>query len=87
MSDFTRRDVHCLKIFPQFFREVRTGQKTFEIRETRERDFKTDDLVMLMEWDPVSEYFTQQQLLKKIGFVTDWEQKPGYVVFSLLEVE
>ena len=71
--------VHELKILPQYFVAVAAGRKTFEIRKN-DRDFQVGDEVVLKEWD--NEY-TGQEVEAVILFVTDYEQKEGYVVFSI----
>ncbi|BBN97478.1 DUF3850 domain-containing protein [Sporolactobacillus terrae] len=75
---------HDLKILPHFFQAVISGTKTFEIRKN-DRNFQPCDLVRLHAWKD-GEYLGLS-LTKRIGFVTDYAQKDGYVVFSLLDVE
>jgi hypothetical protein len=43
--------VHELKIWPSYFHDVATGQKTFEYRKN-DRDFQQGDLLLLKEFDP-----------------------------------
>lgn len=70
-----------LKIEKQYFRQVAMDNKMFEIRENRDRDFKVGQYVLLEEIDPSGE-LTGEAILVKITYVTDYEQKEGYVVFS-----
>lgn len=82
---------HDLKILPPYFAAVLDGRKTFEIRKD-DRGFQAGDTVTLREYDPeykgwaVSEErkYTGRQYSATIGYVTAYEQQPGYVVFSLL---
>ena len=75
---------HELKIPPRYFAEVVSGVKTFEVRDN-DRDFQQGDTVMLREFDPTSLFgYTNRFARYAIGFVTSYEQKPGFVVFSLL---
>ena len=82
---------HKLKILSCYFVAVLEGRKTFEIRYDRDRGFQAGDTVLLQEHgkDPVTHAikYTGRELFAKIGYVTAFEQKPGYVVFSLLGVE
>lgn len=74
--------IHKLKILPQYFQAVVDGKKKFEIRNNSDRDFHEGDTVILQEWSEDSG-FTGFQITKQIGFMTDFGQKPGYVVFGL----
>ena len=42
---------HWLKIWPEFYREVKAGRKTFEVR-CDDRGFMVDDKLILKEYDP-----------------------------------
>lgn len=70
--------MHNLKILPVFFRAVADGTKTFEIRKN-DRKFNVGDLIKLREYDG---YYTGRFIFGKITFITNYEQKEGYVVFS-----
>lgn len=81
--------IHELKIFSNFFEKVLYGDKTFEIRKN-DRNFKEGDVVILNEIDGCyggkGYEYSGCKLTATIGFLTDFEQKDGYVVFSLLNV-
>ena len=77
--------IHDLKIQSQYFKNVVNGTKKFEIRKN-DRGFKVGDEVRLYEIDEQSEY-TGGVIAKKITFITDYEQKNGFVVFSLEDVK
>jgi hypothetical protein len=74
--------VHELKCWPEFFEHVWSGAKPFEIRKN-DRDYQVNDWLELREWDPATQEFSGRQMLKRVTFLTDWEQKPGYVVLGL----
>ena len=76
---------HELKIAPIYYQQVFLGYKNFEIRKN-DRDFNAGDRVFLKEFDVDSQVYTGRQLIADIGYVCDYEQKPDYVVFSLLRV-
>ncbi|WP_254203547.1 DUF3850 domain-containing protein [Aeromonas sp. FDAARGOS 1407] len=76
---------HELKIMPRYFQPVLDGAKPFEIRDNSERNFQEGDTVTLNEWD--GERYTGRSAKRLITFVTDYAQKPGYVVFGMKEVE
>lgn len=70
--------IHELKIEDIYADAIVAGLKKFEIRKN-DRDFQPNDSIIL-----ISNNFV---IAAKIGFITDYEQKEGYVVFSLLKIE
>lgn len=82
---------HELKILPPYFEAVIDGRKTFEIRKD-DRGFQAGDTVTLREYDPEykgyyqheEDKYTKRTHSATIGYVTAYEQQPGYVVFSLV---
>ncbi len=77
---------HTLKILPQYFEPVLDGSKTFEIR-LDDRGFQKGDAIMLRETDDFGTKHTGRTIIAVIGYVSTYEQKPGFVVFSLLDVK
>lgn len=76
---------HNLKIWKRYFDKVKDGSKKFEIR-FDDRDYKEGDFVVLHEWSDALKEYSGETITKRIGFITDYEQKEGYVVFSLLDL-
>jgi len=74
---------HKLKIAPEYFDAVMSGKKLFEIR-YNDRGFQEGDTVELIECIIEMPAYTGRLLTRKIGYVCDFAQRPGYVVFSLL---
>lgn len=72
---------HELKILPEFFEAVILGLKTFEIRKN-DRDYKVGDIVFLNEFDGAK--MTGRWTERVITYVTDYEQKEGYIAFSII---
>jgi len=81
--------IHELKILPPFFEAVKSGKKTFETRDNSDRGFQAGDTVVLREWvrGAIQGAYTGAELTFKIGYVSDYYQRSGYVVFSLLPVD
>ena len=81
---------HELKIAPSYFQAVLDRDKNFEVRKD-DRGFQKGDIVILREYDhdEFMEHrrYTGRELTATIGYVTAFEQKDGYVVFSLLSVK
>lgn len=73
---------HQLKCHPEFFEEVRTGVKTFEIR-FNDRGFKIGEGIRLREFNPTVKKYTGRDLFVEITYITDFEQKPGFVVLGI----
>lgn len=67
-----------LKIKPEYFEAQLSGKKKFEIRRN-DRDFKIGDLLKLREWDG---QYTGRDITVQVDYLTDYKQKPGYVVMS-----
>lgn len=76
---------HQLKCWPEYFQAAWVGDKTFEIRKN-DRNFKERDEVSLLEYDPKEEDYTGRTIHGMIRYITDYEQKEGYVVFALTEM-
>lgn len=72
--------IHELKIKPEYFAAVVTGDKTFEIRNNADRNFQVGDTLLLWEWNGG---FTGRTAERTVSYITDFEQKPGYVVLGL----
>lgn len=77
---------HDLKCWPEFYRVLESGEKTFELRKD-DRCFRVGDRLLLREWkrlglakdgEPVGEYTGRQlekrvtYLLSGIGLEKDW---------------
>lgn len=71
---------HILKCLPWFFQAAWVGDKTFEIRKD-DRGFNERDEIVLQEWDP-KEGYTGREIEGVIKYMTNFEQKENYVVFS-----
>lgn len=73
---------HELKIWPEYFREVATGAKTFEVR-VNDRNFLRGHTVTLNEYCPHDKKPTGNFLNFKIGYVMYLGD--NLAVFSLLK--
>ena len=74
---------HECKIDKEFYDAVQDGSKPFEIR-NNDRNFQTGQIVLLREFDQKLRRYSGRQHVAGIGFVTPYNQKPGYVVFGLV---
>lgn len=73
--------VHNLKIKPQYFKDVVSGIKTFEVRKN-DRNFKVGDLMVLEAYD--NEKFTGGFVNTEITYILDDPKycKKGYVILG-----
>lgn len=71
---------HRLKILPEYYEPVRLGIKTFEIRKN-DRDYAVGDQLILSEYEGDS--FTGNLSIAVVTYITDFAQKPGYVVMAI----
>ncbi|HDZ5415947.1 TPA: DUF3850 domain-containing protein [Vibrio harveyi] len=65
--------VHQAKIKPEYLNAIIDGKKTFEIRKN-DSDYRVGDWVRLSDG--------ARFIVVRITYLTDFEQKEGYVVFS-----
>jgi len=76
---------HQLKVSPKFFKALWCGDKTFEIRKN-DRNFQERDEIELAEIEAGPDGdFTERAIYGFITYMTKFEQKEGYVVFSFRE--
>ncbi|ARC72539.1 MULTISPECIES: ASCH/PUA domain-containing protein [Bacillus] len=73
---------HKLKILPEYFDYVCTGEKSFEIRKN-DRGFKVGDLLELHEYIPEKDEFTGRVVVREVTYMTDYAQKENYVVMAI----
>lgn len=80
---------HVLKTQPPFFDDVRSGNKTFELRRD-DRRYSVGDILLLREFDPRSRTYTGRHCRRRVTYVLrDAEAfglAPGFVILGLLEV-
>lgn len=75
--------IHELKIFQEYFKEVISGRKTFEIRKA-DRPFAVGDLLALNEFDPNIPGYTDNSCLVYVDYILGGDYcKEGYVTMSI----
>lgn len=76
------KKTHELKILPEHFWPVVTGNKKAELRKN-DRDFKVGDTIILFEWNGD---YTGERTEKTIAHIADvGSYLPGYVLISMIE--
>lgn len=61
---------HVLKTWPKYFKEVQSGDKSFEVRKD-DRNFQVGDILELQEWDPLHNWYTGNFTFKQIAYKLD----------------
>ena len=56
------------KIWPEYFEEVVSGKKNFEVR-LNDFDISEGDTFILEEWDPNTKSYTGRNIEKKVTYV------------------
>lgn len=73
-----------LNILEKYLLSIIAGNKTFEIREKRDRKFYVGQYICLKHTSIESDknMTINTMLIIKIKYITDYAQKPDHVVFS-----
>ena len=77
--------IHELKLNEEFFGDVLTGNKTFEVRRN-DRDYKVGDYLKLMSYDPKKQEYTGGEAKRKITYILQGGQygiEKGFVVIGM----
>ncbi len=81
--------IHTLKIWPQYFAQVRKYKKNFELR-FNDRDFQVGDILRLVEFDPANQKFTGEVEYRPIAYILKGNDaeifglKQGYCILSFV---
>ena len=76
----TEPAIHELKILPEYFEAVVSGNKRFEIRKN-DRNYKKGDILRLNEYQDGQ--YTGDVHVAEITYITDYTQQDGYVVLGI----
>lgn len=60
------------KVWPEYFKEILKGEKTFELR-LNDFEINEGDILVLKEWDPETKNYTGREVEKKVGYVGKWK--------------
>lgn len=72
--------IHHLKISPEYFEAVVSGNKRFEIRKN-DRNYQKGDILRLNEYQDGQ--YTGDVHVAEITYITDYAQQDGYVVLGI----
>ena len=71
---------HELKTWPDYYRHLVDGTKTFEYRRN-DRGFKVGDTLDLREWEPTFDRYTGRSMRRIVSYILD--VGGGFVVMAL----
>ena len=76
--------IHALKITPEYFADIISGRKSFEVRKF-DRPFHEGDLLALNEYDAKRGGYTGNSCLVYIDYILNDEKycRAGYVIMSI----
>lgn len=78
---------HELKILQQYFEDVDTGKKTFEVRKV-DRLYGVGDILKLREWSPINGY-SGRETVKEVIYIMhggQWGLAEGNCIMGLKEL-
>jgi hypothetical protein len=86
---------HYLKTWPEFFEDLISGKKTFELRKD-DRSFAVGDVLQLREYDPSTKSYSGREATRWVTYILGHRTEagcaatfgltPGYVVMGLSAV-
>lgn len=71
---------HSLKILPEYFEDVKSGLKKFEIRRN-DRHYQIGDILELREF--IEGKYTGNKCFVRVNYMTDYAQRENYVVLGI----
>jgi hypothetical protein len=75
--------VHEVKVWPEFYRALESGEKTFELRKD-DRGYHVGHVLRLLEWYPGSRLYSGRRMDRTITYVlSGFGVERGYVVLGL----
>lgn len=81
---------HALKTWPEFYKAIEDGSKTFEVR-MYDRPFKVGDKLLLQEYDPNNKVYTGKESEFGITYILHSAKygglKKAYCVLGIKEIQ
>ncbi|MCL6441855.1 MAG: DUF3850 domain-containing protein [Alicyclobacillus sp.] len=80
-------ETHEMKIWPQYFEAVVSGDKTFEVR-FDDRGFQRGDTLVLREWSPRDQQYTGRECKRLVTYVLHggmFGLEKGYSIMSIVD--
>lgn len=79
---------HALKTYPEYFKDIQDGKKTFEVRKD-DRKFMEGDKILLQEFNPEEPEYTGKEWEGTITYIMRDAEfvKKGFCIFGIKEKE
>lgn len=80
---------HALKTWPEFYKLIESGKKTFELRKD-DRPFEQGDDIILQEYDPHKKEYSGKEWHFIAGYIyrgVEFGLKKGYCIVSLIPIK
>ncbi len=77
--------IHELKCWKEYFKEIISGRKNFEIRKN-DRDFQKGDTLILLEYDHIAKEYTGRSCHKYVTYILPgggFGLEHGFVIMSI----
>lgn len=80
--------VHYLKTWTDFFKDIRSGIKQFEVRKN-DRDYEVGDTLILEEFNPIKGKYTGAWVPEQVIYKLDVSRfvKKDYVILGIKEIK
>lgn len=84
--------VHRVKSWPQFFAPSVSGEKSFDVRRSTDRDYRVGDTLLLQEYDPETGLYSGREAKMAVTYLISEAQQcalsgsalnPGYVIMGI----
>jgi len=66
------------KVWPEYFEDIKSGKKKFELR-LADFKIKPGDTLVLREWDPKTKEYTGKEVSKKVEYVLKTKSQKFYL--------
>ena len=78
--------IHDLKIWPEYFNVILSGEKTFELRKD-DRGFRAGDTLLLKEWTQHGGYTGREKAFVVTYVLSGFGLQDGWVVMAIKPIK
>lgn len=76
--------IHNIKCWKEFFSDIKTGKKSFELR-INDRNYEVGDTLHLREYDSITGLYTGKDCFRDIAYILGGHEgiKEGYIIMAI----